>query len=97
MGCGFPTVCGAVAWPVSVADTQRAGQGLETLGFPWETEPRVRALSAYAYQRGVSLLLAKASVISRPRTWQKAASSVSRSAAGWRRSSCSSSAATRRR
>jgi hypothetical protein len=33
-------------------------QRLETLGFPCRTEPRVLALSAYAYQRGVSLLLA---------------------------------------
>jgi hypothetical protein len=27
MGCGFPTVCGVVAWPVSVPDTQRAWHG----------------------------------------------------------------------
>jgi Tn3 transposase DDE domain len=34
-------------------------QWLETLGFPWETELSVLALSAYAYLRGVSLLLAR--------------------------------------
>jgi hypothetical protein len=38
-------------------------QRLETLGFPSRTEPRVLALSAYAYQRGVSLLLAENGVI----------------------------------
>ena len=37
------------------------------------------------------------SVISRARTWQKAASKVARIAVGWRRSSRNSSAATRRR
>jgi hypothetical protein len=31
MGCGFPTVCGVVAWPVSVPDTQRAGNGWKRL------------------------------------------------------------------
>ena len=48
-----------VAWPVSVADTQASWQWLETLDFPWETELNILALSAYAYLRGVSLLLAK--------------------------------------
>jgi hypothetical protein len=33
-------------------------QWLKTLGFAWETELSVLALSAYAYLRGVSLLLA---------------------------------------
>ena len=53
MGCGFPTVCGVVAGPLSVPDT--------IAGNPWcplQVEPRVLALSTYAYQRGVSLLLA---------------------------------------
>jgi hypothetical protein len=31
MGCGFPTVCGVVAWPLGVPDIQRAGKGWKPL------------------------------------------------------------------
>jgi hypothetical protein len=31
MGCGFPTVCGVVAWPLGVPDIQRAGKGWKLL------------------------------------------------------------------
>jgi len=61
MGCGFPTVCGVAGWPLSVPDTRRAGKGWKPL-FSLAGEPRVLALSAYACQRGVSLLLARSDV-----------------------------------
>jgi len=61
MGCGFPTVAGVVAWSLSAAIPSE----LAVAGNPWfplQAEPRVLALSAYACQRGVSLLLARSDV-----------------------------------
>ena len=39
MGCEFPTVCGAVAGPLSVPITQRTGNRWKPLGFPCRLKP----------------------------------------------------------
>ena len=72
MGCGFPTVCGVVAGPLSVPDNPANWQSLETLGFPVQAEPRVLAMSASAYQRGVSLLLADFVIVAVGRSFRSA-------------------------
>jgi hypothetical protein len=59
MGCGFPTVCGVVAGPLSVPDNPANWQSLETLGVPCRSSlVFLLCPPTYAYQRGVSLLLA---------------------------------------